>query len=110
MVKPLADSGSHALGCLISKDHYLGGLSFNIFTHLYDSLVAPVLNYGGGIWGTTQFNQLHVIQNRACKFFLGVDTSTSNDASRGDMGWMPQSHRQYTEVARLYHRVETTSN
>ena len=106
-VKPLAASAGRSLGCLMSKFHLVGGMTHDVFTHLYDSMVAPVLNYGAGIWGTCSYSVINTIQNRACRFFLGVGGNAANGATRGDMGWSSQLHRQYLEVARIYHRVET---
>ena len=34
-----------ALGCLISKDKALGGHSYNTYTYLDDTLIAPVMDY-----------------------------------------------------------------
>ena len=107
MVKPLAASASRALGCLMTKFHNVGNMTHSVFSHLYDSLVAPILNYGAGIWGTQSFSVVNTVQNRACRFFLGVGKTAGNCATRGDMGWKPQTHRQYAEVLRLYHRAET---
>ena len=105
-VKPLAASAGRALGALITKYKHFGGMSFNIFTRLYDSLVSPVLNYGAGIWGNVNLQCANTVQNRACRFFLGVGSKTSNVATRGEMGWKPQVHRQYLEVLRLHCRLE----
>ena len=106
-VKPLASSAGRALGVLMTKYHQAGGMSYEVFTHLYNAMVLPVPNYGAGIWGTTSFSVINTIQNRACRFFLGVGGNAPNCATRGDMGWTSQLHRQYIEVARLYYRLET---
>ncbi len=106
MTKPLASSAHRALGSLIAKFHAIGGMSHNVFSHLYDSLVHPVLNYGASIWGTTSFSHINSVQNKACRFFLGVGSKASNCAMRGDMGWVPQPHRQYIGMSHLFHRAE----
>ncbi len=106
-VKILAASANRALGALCTKFHKIGGMSHNMFTHLYESLVEPELNYGSGIWGTSSYSKTNTIQNRACRFYLGVCSSASNSATRGDMGWTSQIGKQYAEVQRLYHRGES---
>ena len=106
-VQPLASSAGRALGCLITKFRYMGNMNHSVFTRLYDCLVLPVLNYGAGIWGTASYGCANTIQNRACRFFLGVGKNTSNIATRGEMGWMQQIHRQYMEVLRLYCRLQS---
>ena len=85
-------------------------MTFDVYTHLYGSTVAPVLNYGAGLWGTCSYSSVNTIQNKACRFFLGVGAKAANTATRGDMGWQPQLHYQYIEVMRLYHRLETLPN
>ena len=105
-VSQLAASGNRALGGLISKFHGLGEIDYDAFYYLYSSLVIPVLNYGAGIWGTCHYQCLNSVQNKACRFFLGVGPSTANCATRGDMGWPPQYHRQYVEVFRLWGRIQ----
>lgn len=50
----------------------LGGVAFNVFTKLYDSLVSHVIEYDAGIWGTKNVSRINAIHNGACRFFLGV--------------------------------------
>ena len=105
-VKALAASAGRALGALITKCKTAGGVSYHIYTKLYNSLVAPVLNYAAGIWGTAMYSCINTIQNRACRYYLGVGSKSANVATRADMGWMSQPHRQYIEVLRLYCRLQ----
>ena len=109
-VKALSSSAGRALGSLITKFHCTGGMTYDIFTHLYDSLVAPVLNYGAGVWGTTSYSVVNKVQNRASRFFLGLGAKAPNLATRGDMGWISQEQRQFSEVSRLYYRAETIAD
>ena len=68
------------------------------------------MNYGAGLWGTAEYKSANTIQHRACQFFLGVGSNTSNLATRGEMGWQKQCHKQYIEVARLYCRLSKLPN
>ena len=47
----LAKSASRALSALYTKYLHLGGMSYNTWKKLYESLVEPVLFYASGIWG-----------------------------------------------------------
>ena len=105
-VQPLTASARRALGALMTKFKRCGGFSFDVYTKLYNSLVDPVLSYGAGLWGTSEYKTANTIQHRACRFFLGVGSNTSNLTTRGEMGWQSQCHKQYIEVARLYCRLE----
>ena len=109
-VQPLTASAGRALGALMSKFKRCGGFNFDIYTKLYSSLVDPILNYGAGLWGTSEYKIANTIQHRACRFFLGVGSNTSNLATRGEMGWQKQCHKQYIEVTRLYCRLQLLPN
>ncbi len=50
MAKSVAKSANRALGLLIAKCKDLGGMPHEVFTKLYDSLVAPVIEYAAAIW------------------------------------------------------------
>lgn len=41
----------------------------------YENLVQPILSYGSAIWGGREFSCIK-IQNKACRFFLGVGNKT----------------------------------
>ena len=45
MVKWFAQNASRALGLLIVKCKAIGGVPYNVFIKLYDSVVWPVINY-----------------------------------------------------------------
>ena len=109
-VKELAHSASRALGVLKSKFFAAGGMDFKVFTKLYDSLVQPILLYGSGIWGINNHREINVIQNKACRLFLGVGPHTSNVATRGEMGWMSCHFKQLLEVSRLWCRLNGHRN
>ena len=63
----------------------MGGMPYDVFTRLYDSLVWPVISYGAYIWGTKSFSCIAAVQNRAMRFFLGTGKYTPNAAVCGDM-------------------------
>ena len=69
-----------ALSALYAKFKSAGGMAYDVYTKLYQSFVEPVLFYCAGIWGLTD-----TVQNKACKYFLGVGQNASNVATRGDM-------------------------
>ena len=49
--KLVAQSAGRALGLLIAKFKSLGGMPFDVYSKLYDSLVWPVIAYGAALWG-----------------------------------------------------------
>ena len=77
--KFVAQSASRAVGRLVSKCKLAGGLPFNVYTKLYDSVVYPVISCGAGIWGCKPYSCINAVQNRAVRFFLG----------EGNVHWLP---------------------
>ena len=90
----VAQSASRALGLLISKDKYFGGMPYECFTKCYDATVQSVIEYSAAIWGTKPFSSISAVQNRACRYFLGLGRYAPNAAINGDMGWVSPEHRQ----------------
>ncbi len=89
-------------------------LPLNVSTHLFDSLVRPILTYNCEIWNmdvykpfynascrakknNSQVDELTFIDkrpadkihNKFCKFILGVKKRSSNIASRSELGRFP---------------------
>ena len=97
----LAKSAGRALSALYAKFKSAGGMAYDVYTKLYQSLVEPVLFYCAGIWGLTDYTKINTVQNKACKYFLGVGKNASNAATRGDMGWTDCFVKQRLESCRL---------
>ena len=47
--KVVAQSANRALGLLIAETKAFGGLQYDVFTKLYESIVFPVISYGAAI-------------------------------------------------------------
>ena len=99
--KCVAQSASRALGLLISKRKLAGGLPYNVYTQLYDSVMSPVINYGACIWGFKSYSCINAVQNRAMRFFLGVGKYTLVAALQGEMGWEPSIAKQWICIGRF---------
>ena len=54
-VKSVAQSANRALGLLICKVKTNGGVPYECFVKLFDSLVWPIISYGAPIWGLEVF-------------------------------------------------------
>lgn len=107
--KNVAKSASRALGLLIAKCKLAGGLPYNVFTKLYNSMVWPVVSYSACIWGVKQYSCINAVQNRAMRFYLGVGKYTPNNALIGEMGWEPAYVRQWSSVCQQYTRLSRTN-
>lgn len=105
-VTELAKSASRALSALYTKFLHVGGMDYDVFCKLYESLVEPVLFYGAGIWGLSEHKKINTVQNKACRYFLGLGKNGSNIASQGDMGWTSCTVKQKVEASRLFFKVQ----
>ena len=85
-LKLVAQSTDWVFGLLIAKCKSAGGIPYDVFTKLYDSMVWRVIAYGAAVWGDKAYSCINAVQNRAMGFFLGVGKYTSNAAVSGDMG------------------------
>ncbi|XP_053395610.1 uncharacterized protein LOC128555864 [Mercenaria mercenaria] len=108
--KFVAQSAGRALGLLIARCNKLGGMPFDVFSKLYDSLVWPVIAYGASIWGERSYSCVDAIQHRAIRFFLGVGRYTPTGAVSGDMGWTPPLARQWISIDNFIVRMSKMDN
>jgi len=108
--KYVAASATRALGLLITKFKVMGGMPYNVYTQLYETMVWPVISYGAPIWGTRDYSVINAVQNRACRFFLGVGRYTPNAAVNGEMGWLPASVKQWKCVMGHWFRLNNMDN
>jgi hypothetical protein len=103
--KMVSQSAHRALGVLIAKDKAHGGMPYNIFTRLYDTLVQPIISYGAAIWGQKYYGIINSVQQRAMKYFLGLPKRAPNSAVIGDMGWTDSTTRLWVSVGRQWCRL-----
>ena len=70
----------------------------------------PVLFYGAGIWGLSEQKKINTVQNKACRYFLGLGKNAANIASQGDMGWTSCNMKQKIESCRLHFKIQCTDD
>ena len=110
ITKALSESAGRALGALINKFKKTKNLGYGTYTTLFDACVSPINDYCVGIWGGNCTQSNDVVQNRAIRFFLGVNKYASNLAVHGDMGWEFTSVRRKTEMLRMWNRFISFSD
>ena len=101
----VAQCASRALGLLIAKSKAFGGMPFNCFRKLYESMVMPIIEYGAAVWGQQQYTSINRVCNRAWKYFLGVHKFTANAAVLGDVAVTPPVVMQHVAIARQWCRM-----
>ena len=70
-IREVTKSASRALGAVYTKYLCAGGMGYDVYTKLVNSVVEPVLFYCAGIWGIC-YKEIDVVLNKACKYFLGT--------------------------------------
>ena len=98
----LSQSGNSALGALRNKILNFKDCRYQTFLN-YITRVAPILDYGSGVWGYNRLSKTETIQNRALRSFLGVHRFAPNPAIQGDMVWPSCATRRKLEM-RLWNR------
>ena len=73
-------------------------------------MVSSIVEYGASIWGTRNYSCINAMQNRACRYFLGVGKYTPNNAVSGHMGWEPIFHKHWKAVINLWCRLNNMSS
>ena len=103
--KAVAQSASRALGLLIAKFKSMGGMPYDVYTKLYESMVWPVVSYGASIWGIKSFSCINAVHHRAMRFFLGTGKYTPTATVSGDMGWEPAFVKQWKSICVHWNRM-----
>ena len=103
--KIVAQSASRALGLLIAKYNTMGGMPYDVFTKLYDSIVWPIISYGVAVLGSKSFSCINAVQNRAMRFFLGTGKYTPATSIFGEMVWMAPLVKQWKCISALWVRL-----
>ena len=106
----LAEGASRALGKLLSKYYMNNGLGYKTYKKLYESCVCPVMDYGSGVWGYRDNEELDKIHMRAMRCYLGVHKHAAKSGIMGDLGWVPPSVRRKIEMLRLWNRIVGMEN
>ncbi len=103
----LATAAGRAVGSMINKFRTLSDMGHSTYSRLYDSLVAPVMDYGSAIWGYKGYSDLDKVQHRATRFFTGVHKFAPILGHTGDMGWISNRGRWKINIIRLWNRLVT---
>ena len=104
-IEHTACAAKKAVGILIAKSRSSGGFTFDVYFHLFQTLVLPIINYTAAIWGHQEYSCIQQIQNQTMRAFLGVGRVAPICALQGDLGWAPMVIYTKCEVVKLWHRL-----
>lgn len=82
----------------------------NIMLHLFDSLVASVLNYGCEAWGFLNAECVERIHRKFLKYILNVKISTNNYAVYKELGRHPLSTERQIRIIKYWFKLMDNSN
>ncbi len=102
----LADSGCRALsGIIIAKFKTFGNVKYDTFKKLFETGVVPIVDYCSGILGYNDFECITNAQNRAMRFFWGVNRFVPTHALYGGLAWCMPRYRRWVNMLRLWNRL-----
>ena len=108
-IENTALSANRAANYLIAKARVNGGFAYEVFTHLYNTLVVPIIEYSSFLWGFKPISQIDKIQNNLMRSFLGLGRNAPYSALIGDTGWQPLSVTTKLSCVRFYKRLSIMS-
>ena len=91
-----------SLSAIIHKMRMLKGERYGTYSKLYDSCVAPILEYFAGICSSSDFECITRIHHRAIRFYIGVPKNTTTFGISAEMTWLLPKYGQFVCTARLY--------
>ena len=77
------------------------------YSHLYNTLVAPVMDYSSCIWGFKHHKCLENVQNNAIRFFLWVGKHFPIASLVGDIGWVPAEYRHIYNLIKWWLKISS---
>ena len=104
-VKQLSAAGSHALRQVIGKSKANLDLGLQSYRLLFDSCVAPVLDYASGAWSMGRdCPKMEQVQLRAIRYYCGLPRTTPVAGMMKEMSWILCVVRRDIENVRLYNQ------
>ena len=72
------------------------------FRKLLKRIALPKIHSCSSIWGHKQYTSINAINNRACRYYLGVGKYTANAAVHADPGLAPPVIDQWLSTIRQW--------
>ena len=71
---------------------------------LFDKLIIPIMNYSCEVWGQKEWQHLEKLHLQACKYALGVKSSTTLDAIYAELGRINILALRHIAIIKFYFR------
>ena len=87
---------------IISRSKEWGGCQPRSFLYLFDHSIAPILNYSSEILGFKDWPKLEILHLKACKYALGVRSSTTTDAVYAELGRVSLQCQRHVNILNFF--------
>ena len=91
---------------LISKCKDFNGLQPRLFLYLFDQTIIPILTYASEIWGFDEYAKLERLHLSACKYILGVKSTTCTDAVYAELGRISLQSNRHVCMLKFFARLQ----
>lgn len=104
-LEELNSSASRAFGAVVNKVRTHGNIGYKSYDRIIHSCVFSILDYGSEVIGMRSYRGLEDIQNRAARYFLGVNRFCPLPCLSLEMGWLSGQRRKHACVLKYYNRL-----
>jgi len=70
----------------------------------------PILNFSSEVWGLNEWPKLETIHLSACKYALGVKSSTTTMAVYSELGRIPVQCQRHINILKFFVRLNNLDN
>ena len=95
---------------LLAKSREWGGFQPRLFLYLFDHTIMPIISYASDIWGAHEWPKLERLHLSACKYALGVKSSTNTDAVYSELGRIAVQSHHHINILKFYNRLLMLDN
>ena len=109
LFKRMIRRAHHRTDMLVGMGMRAHTYSVETAAHLWQALVAPLLEYGAAVCEPTSkvVTAVETEQARAAKTILGCEAKTAGEAVRGELGWLSMRARRVIHKLRFFRHLAT---
>ncbi len=104
-IEVLTSAASRLFGRVVNLFKCLKNMGIKTFDMLYRTYVTTIANCGCAVWGFHEANDPQVLQNRVCRYYLGVHKFTLVAATQIIMDWPDMKTLRWVEILRYKNRL-----
>ena len=107
----LAAQAQKSIMLISNYQRKFGYFHHNDIFKLFDSMVIPILCYGGELWGFEYAQQIESFHGQFCKTFLSLPSHINNSMALGECGRLPLCTTYYVKPIKYWcHILQMSPN